>query len=789
MSTTQQGQIIFEQTCMRAGVLLSTSYESMASQIIFIILFGKLLHTALRRLYIPRLLSDIFHAKFVQEGKKTQVAIVIAKVQYIRDIFQVRLGLFFGRFGNSMFSIYFFALGLEMDPFAVFDPPGKDGYIAYAGMISTLAITAICQKALVNNKVGLFAENSVRANLGLGTALAATGSPLLTRLITELKLSKTAAGQAAVRAGIFSDMIATSLMCIGNLIFHDDSMLSDSEQWKHPFYVAGIVAEIITLMVVSQWVLNKINEHNPEGRPIKGIYITGLVVAVLFVCFLDERLHMDVNLAGFMVGLALPREGRVSRVLINNLNFFLNSVILPLYLVNVCLSIRHSELHMNPKVNLVINMPLLWPKLLISIAIGTVGKILGTVMTARFYGMKWLDSVALGQLLSIKGYYHIFCAYEAWNHLIINDTTFLALLCMIVITSAITPLVGYGIAAWARRKARSQLMGLQFHKSGTELRIMMGLQGPQNLPIALTLVEAIRWTKESGNLTLYAIDMIELTERAAATLVKGEGSEAVEVTDEEVMDMRNQIGEALEAFQQESNDGIKVRRLLAISSFEYMDRDICICAEDVLQHAPCTVGIMVDRGFGHINQGSLSLVGKNIVVVFIGGWDDREALTVASHMSQHPAIKLTVVRFLPDVVARARDNVRSKMSLNLNQSFTSHEELQMQADDEFFAEFYKQHIANKEVGYVEKHVADGAELVMELRALESQYELFVVGKGRDRKSILTDGLDDWAECPELGPVGDVVASSEFSTTASALIIQQYDARKHYNVIDEEFMPF
>ena len=79
--------------------------------------------------------------------------------------------------------------------------------------------------------VGLLAENSFRANLGLGTALAATGSPLLTRLITELKLSKTVAGQAAVHAGIFSDMIATSLMCIGNLIYHDDSMLSDSEQW------------------------------------------------------------------------------------------------------------------------------------------------------------------------------------------------------------------------------------------------------------------------------------------------------------------------------------------------------------------------------------------------------------------------------------------------------------------------------------------------------------------------------------------------------------------------------
>lgn len=86
-------------------------------------------------------------------------------------------------------------------------------------------------------------------------------------------------------------------------------------------------------------------------------------------------------------------------------------------------------------------------------------------------------------------------------------------------------------------------------------------------------------------------------------------------------------------------------------------------------------------------------------------------------------------------------------------------------------------------------MANGAEMVMELRELESQYDLFVVGKGRDRKSIVTDGLEDWAECPELGPVGDVVASSDFSSTASALIIQQYDAKKHYKVIDDEFMPF
>lgn len=187
--------------------------------------------------------------------------------------------------------------------------------------------------------------------------------------------------------------------------------------------MAGIVAEIIFLMVVSKWVLNKINDRNPEGKPMKSIYMIGLLVVVLLLCFLDKLLHMDVNLAGFMIGLALPREGRVSRLLINNLNFFLNSIILPFYLVNIFFSIRKSEFNLNPKVTHLMDMPLLWPKVLISFAIASIGKVSGTVVSGRFYGMRWLDSIALGQVLSLKGYYHIFCAYEGW--VLINFNRFL----------------------------------------------------------------------------------------------------------------------------------------------------------------------------------------------------------------------------------------------------------------------------------------------------------------------------------------------------------------------------
>ena len=107
----------------------------------------------------------------------------------------------------------------------------------------------------------------------------------------------------------------------------------------------------------------------------------------------------------------------------------------------------------------------------------------------------------------------------------------------------------------------------------------------------------------------------------------------------------------------------------------------------------------------------------------------------------------------------------------------------MQVDDKFFAEFYRKHVAGggRGMGYLEKHVADGAELVAVLRGLQSEYRLFMVGRGRNRSSVLAEGMDEWAECLELGLVGDILASS-------VLIVQQYDAKKHYKIIDDEFMP-
>lgn len=68
----------------------------------------------------------------------------------------------------------------------------------------------------------------------------------------------------------------------------------------------------------------------------------------------------------------------------------------------------------------------------------------------------------------------------------------------------------------------------------------------------------------------------------------------------------------------------------------------------VLKNAPCSVAVLVDRGFGTEAQtpGPTTSVAQRVCIIFFGGPDDREALELGGRMAEHPAVKVAVIRFV-----------------------------------------------------------------------------------------------------------------------------------------------
>ncbi|KAK6152478.1 hypothetical protein DH2020_015113 [Rehmannia glutinosa] len=72
--------------------------------------------------------------------------------------------------------------------------------------------------------------------------------------------------------------------------------------------------------------------------------------------------------------------------------------------------------------------------------------------------------------------------------------------------------------------------------------------------------------------------------------------------------------------------------------------------ERVLTNAPCSIAVLVDRGFGlglGLETGASNRDDpvKRICIPFLGGPDSREALQLGGRMADNPGMRITVIRF------------------------------------------------------------------------------------------------------------------------------------------------
>lgn len=76
--------------------------------------------------------------------------------------------------------------------------------------------------------------------------------------------------------------------------------------------------------------------------------------------------------------------------------------------------------------------------------------------------------------------------------------------------------------------------------------------------------------------------------------------------------------------------------------------------------------------------------------------------------------------------------------------------------------------------YKEKAVKNSLEMINVIRSMENQsYNLILVGRRHSSESPLFAGLTEWNEYPELGSIGDVLASGDTNSEFSLLVVQQH----------------
>ncbi|KAG0480009.1 hypothetical protein HPP92_010867 [Vanilla planifolia] len=659
---------------------------------------------------------------------------------------------------------FLFLVGLELDLRAL-RKTGRSALAIAAAGISLPFVLGIGTSFVLHSTVNTGVSEGTFL-VFMGVALSITAFPVLARILAELKLLTTDVGRMAMSAAAVNDVAAWVLLALAIALSGNGSPL------KTLWVLLCAVAFVTGASLVIRPLLAFVASRSPMGLPIKESYICATLIIVLAAAFATDAIGIHALFGAFVVGVLVPKDGPFASVLIEKLEDLVASLLLPLYFVSSGLKTDVTTISGKRS----------WLLLVLVIANACFGKILGTILSSLLARVPAREALALGFLMNTKGLVELIVLNIGLDRKVLNQQTFAILVLMALFTTFITTPLVIAVYKPARKTVPYKHRTIiRDNDIDTELRILACFHGSRNIPTLINLIESSRGTSRRP-LTVYAMHLIEFSERSSAISIVhkarrnglpfwrrsffGGGDDEVEV--------------AFEVYRQLSR--VDIRPMTAISHLDTIHEDIITSAErkraaliilpfykvqrldgrleslgtsyhhinqQVLQYAPCSVGILVDRGLGGSAHVSASDVSYTMAVLFFGGPDDREALAYGTRMAEHPGISLTVLRFLPHL----------------------HDE-----DDEVALASIRSNAA----GSFQEMAAKGSEQVAAAIKSAGRFNLLLVGR-----RATTTPMVERTDCPEMGPVGSYLVSSEFSTATSVLIIQRYDPKEDDAMKDEE----
>lgn len=391
------------------------TFTNVASFVIYYIVllaFCYGLHMLLKPLSQPRIISETIVGLFLGNFSLVRRLLKIDRDPNNPGLQNMKFLTDFGM------TLYMFALGLEMDPTVLFRVPKREAIVAYTGMFFTFVLTCATTPFL-----HYAIQNSIPFILAFSVILSSTGSPLLTRVLTDLKIGKSDIGRFAISAAVYSELVTVLIICVGDVVFRAGhnfelrkrlhSKSSDFSGYGALPLAAALVVQIIITLTAGPVILRWVNNANPHGKTFKGSHLVLSVAFMVAVGCLSTLFGFSPVLSAFLTGVFLPREGRISQFIVTRVNYFLSFMFYPFFFVWVGLEAELGRFEVG-KIGS-------WARLFGFFAVGTIGKIIGALVSGFIFGFHWPESLSLALLLNVKGHLHIYLTILAMKVWIFYD--------------------------------------------------------------------------------------------------------------------------------------------------------------------------------------------------------------------------------------------------------------------------------------------------------------------------------------------------------------------------------
>lgn len=315
--------------------------------------------------------------------------------------------------------LYMFLVGLELNSDRLRSQAHATVAISHASIVVPFVLGAALALGL-HERLAPPQVSFTSFAMFLGVAMSITAFPVLARILTDRGLEQTELGVIALTCAAADDVTAWCLLAgvIG---------VAQSE-FSGVLRTAALAAGYLLLMlvVVRPWIQRWVRGVDQQG--VTAGAVAWVLAAVLASSLSTQAIGVHAVFGAFLLGALIPHDSLLARSFRQRLEDLVTMLLLPAFF---------ALTGMRTQIGLVSG----WTEWLICgaiIGVATVGKFGGTLAAARFTGLGWRTSAALGILMNTRGLMELIVLNIGLDLGVISPTLFAMMVLMALVTTVIT---------------------------------------------------------------------------------------------------------------------------------------------------------------------------------------------------------------------------------------------------------------------------------------------------------------------------------------------------------------
>ncbi len=317
--------------------------------------------------------------------------------------------------------VFMFVVGMELDLGAVSERADSAVLVSHASIAVPFLFGALSALPLY----GAYAPAGLAFRpfcLFMGISLSITAFPVLARILRDKDLIATPLGSLALACAAVDDVTAWCILAFVVSVARGGTGSGAARTLlAGGLYVLAMAA--LARPALERW-LARMPAAERAGRSV-----AAAALCVLFAsAAASELIGLHALFGAFLAGVVMPREAGLRQRLVGRLEDFSTLILLPLFFAVTGLRTR---------IGLLTGAGALAATAGIT-ALATVGKVGGGAAAARWSGLRWRDSLAVGALMNTRGLMELVALNIGYELGLVTPALFAMLVVMALATTLLT---------------------------------------------------------------------------------------------------------------------------------------------------------------------------------------------------------------------------------------------------------------------------------------------------------------------------------------------------------------